>query len=122
MLKIKQLRKAKNESQTELSKVVGVSLRTIQNYESGGVDIPSKSLEIIAKHYDVSIAYLFSEENDVVNFKSNKLIHKGIEVPNDLVIDYVCDNWSKLMDNRLFSATFKAEGLKYYLTLKESTK
>lgn len=62
MQKIKELRNSKNESQTQLAKVVGVSLRTIQNYESGKVDVPSKNLELIAKHYDVSISYLFSDE------------------------------------------------------------
>ncbi len=62
MDKIKQLRKSKGESQTQLAEYVGVSLRTIQHYEKGTVDIPFKNLEKIAKHYDVNVSYLFEDE------------------------------------------------------------
>lgn len=64
MLKIKELRNKKNESQTDLAKVVGVSLRTIQNYESGKVAVPYKNLEVIAQHYGVTVAYFFTEEQE----------------------------------------------------------
>ena len=64
MLKIKQLRRNNNESQTALSKVIGVSMRTIQNWESGKVDVPSKKLELIAQYYGVTVAYLFKEEEE----------------------------------------------------------
>ena len=69
MLKIKQLRLEKKESQTYLGKQIGVSLRTIQNYESGDVDVPFKKLDLIAKYYDVSVSYLFSDENSVGPYK-----------------------------------------------------
>lgn len=66
MQRIKELRLKNGESQTELAKIVGVSLRTIQNYESGNVDVPYKSLEKIAQHYDVTVAYLFDEVYDEI--------------------------------------------------------
>lgn len=69
MLKIKELRNRENESQTALADKIGVSLRTIQNYESGSVDVPLKKLELIAKHYDVSVSYLFTTENSPSVFK-----------------------------------------------------
>ena len=81
MLKIKELRNKKNESQTALANKIGVSLRTVQNYESGDVDVPLKKLQLIAKHYDVSVSYLFSEDNSGVpyervypNFRSIPLV------------------------------------------------
>ena len=64
MLKIKQLRRNNNESQTALSKVIGVSIRTIQNWEYGKVDVPSKKLELIAQYYGVTVAYLLKEEEE----------------------------------------------------------
>jgi transcriptional regulator with XRE-family HTH domain len=66
MLKIKELRRAKNQSQTELSEVIGVSLRTIQNYESGSVDVPINKLKKIAQHYDVTIPYLFGGKKEEI--------------------------------------------------------
>lgn len=59
MRNIKELRKQRKESQSTLASVVGVSLRTIQNYESGDVNIPLNNLKKIAQHYDVPVAYLF---------------------------------------------------------------
>ncbi|GLB53000.1 hypothetical protein NBRC110019_20400 [Neptunitalea chrysea] len=64
MLKVKELRNKKKESQSSLAEVVGVSLRTIQNYESGKVAVPYKNLEVIAQHYGVTVAYFFSDEKD----------------------------------------------------------
>ena len=69
MLKIKELRNKQNESQTALANKIGVSLRTVQNYESGDVDVPFKKLELIAKYYDVSVSYLFSEETSDAPYK-----------------------------------------------------
>ena len=42
-------------------KVIGVSLRTIQNWEAGLTDIPFIKLKLIAQHYSVSVSYLFGE-------------------------------------------------------------
>lgn len=44
--KIKEIRRALNMSQTEFAKTVGVSLRTVQNWEAGGV-IPNTALQRI---------------------------------------------------------------------------
>jgi transcriptional regulator with XRE-family HTH domain len=122
MLKIKYLRNNKNESQSYLAEIINVSLRTIQNYESGKVDVPTKKLELIAQHYDVSISELFNENEVIKKEVSKKLIYKGIEIPNDLIINFVSDNWSELMKDRLFLATFKGEAFEYYMKLKENNK
>jgi transcriptional regulator with XRE-family HTH domain len=58
---IKVLRKKNKETQTDLSRVIGVSLRTIQNWEAGFNDVPFLKLKLIAQHYSVSISYLFGE-------------------------------------------------------------
>ncbi|GLB47821.1 XRE family transcriptional regulator [Neptunitalea lumnitzerae] len=64
MLKIKELRKEKKESQSDLAEVLGVSLRTIQNYEAGKVAVPYKNLELIAQHYGVTVAQFFTNEQE----------------------------------------------------------
>ena len=92
MLKIKELRNKKNESQTALAEAIGVSLRTIQNYESGKVSAPHKKLEQIAQHYNVTVAYLFSNEsnNEIKgDFIENKNGNRFEELPNGKYKIYV---------------------------------
>ena len=54
-------------SQTDLAKIVGVSLRTVQLYEKKDANIPIKNLIKIAEHFDHSIAELYSYEANVQN-------------------------------------------------------
>lgn len=57
--RIKYLREQHNISQQELAKSIGVSLRTIQRYESGCVKNPSNTvLQLIARCLGVSINFL----------------------------------------------------------------
>jgi transcriptional regulator with XRE-family HTH domain len=73
MLRIKELRRSKNQSQTELSKAIGVSLRTIQHWEAETSDVPTKKLREIAQYYDVTVPYLFSgEESEKQEIKKLK--------------------------------------------------
>tara|TARA_R110000850_G_C9785108_1_gene448775 strand:- start:334 stop:768 length:435 start_codon:yes stop_codon:yes gene_type:complete len=96
MLRIRELRRGENKSQTELGQEIGVSLRTIQHWEAGTSDVPSSKLRKIAKYFDVTIPYLFGggepvkqEIKEVKGFKSlsieNKLneIHKLLKIISD---------------------------------------
>jgi transcriptional regulator with XRE-family HTH domain len=65
MLRIKELRRGRNQSQTELAQEIGVSLRTIQHWEAETSDVPSKKLRKIAQYYDVTIPYLFGGKEEV---------------------------------------------------------
>lgn len=62
MFILKQLRRKKRASQTDLAKAINVSLRTIQLYEKKGANIPIKNLTKMAQYFDVSIAELYSHE------------------------------------------------------------
>ncbi|WP_298792991.1 helix-turn-helix domain-containing protein [uncultured Allomuricauda sp.] len=62
MRAIKQLRRKKSMNQSQLAEVVGVSLRTIQNYEKKDANIPTKNLAKIAAHFDMSIPELYLQE------------------------------------------------------------
>ncbi len=62
MFIIKQLRRKKNISQTNLAQAIGVSLRTIQLYEKKEANIPIKNLTKIAAYFDLSIAELYLYE------------------------------------------------------------
>ena len=63
---IKQLRRKKNISQSQLGKEIGVSLRTIQLYERKNANIPIKNLTKIANFFDMTIAEMYLQEvNDM---------------------------------------------------------
>jgi len=80
MFILKQLRRKKNISQTNLAHAIGVSLRTIQLYEKKDANIPIKNLTKIAQYFDLSIGQLYSQEvneSDIVYNKQNILSEKG---------------------------------------------
>lgn len=66
--KIKELRMIADMSQEELGRRVGVQRAAIQKYEKGTVEnIPIKTLENIAKVFDVSPTYIVGWSEDVSN-------------------------------------------------------
>lgn len=64
MYAIKQLRRRKNLSQSNLAQEIGVSLRTIQLYEKRNANIPIKKLTKIATFFELSIAELYQHESN----------------------------------------------------------
>lgn len=79
MLIIKQLRRKKNMSQTNLANSIGVSLRTIQLYEKKNANIPIKNLTKIANHFDIGIDQLYANEvnESGTNYDKKKKLLKG---------------------------------------------
>ncbi len=102
MLIIKTLRKNNNESQTDLSLILGVSLRTVQNYESGKVTIPNDKLSKIAQHYDVSVSYLFESETEK-KLKNTPILEKnGVNLTIKEILLFIIDNESELKSDTFF--------------------
>lgn len=64
--KFKAARMQAGISQEKLSAELGISKRTIINYESGKYLPPSDKLPIIAKYFDVTIESLISEDEEFV--------------------------------------------------------
>lgn len=91
-LRIRELRKSSNQSQTELAQAIGVSLRTIQNWEAETSDVSTKKLREIAKHYDVTIPYLFGGEETVKNEKLDLI--KKISTEHDISAYVIGQNTS----------------------------
>ena len=64
---IRELRKERNMTQQKLADETGVSLRTIQHYEKGDIDIPMKRLKKIARVLKVAPSDMIKDHvtNDV---------------------------------------------------------
>lgn len=61
--RIKELRKQNGMTQTELGNVIGVQQSAIRKYEHGEItNIPSDKIEMIAKIFNVSPAYIMGWE------------------------------------------------------------
>lgn len=56
--RLKKLREKQGLTQTELARKLGKSLRTVQKYESGEIDIPLSMLYSLSEVFDVTISFL----------------------------------------------------------------
>ena len=76
-IKIKSIRNKRHISIEELSKLLGVSRRQVQNYEKGITDIKIDRLYDISKIMNVDITYFFENNsettNDILDFNFNIL-------------------------------------------------
>ncbi|MDD3767159.1 MAG: helix-turn-helix transcriptional regulator [Eubacteriales bacterium] len=76
--KLKIARNAKKLKQADLAKLVGVSSRTIQNYETA--DMYPKNRDIyykLAEVLEVDVNYLLSEGEDFITEAQNKYGYRG---------------------------------------------
>lgn len=62
-IRIKNLREDMDLTQTQIAAVLHCSQRTYSYYESGGHDIPTETLVMLADFYDVSVDYLLERTN-----------------------------------------------------------
>lgn len=62
-LRIRDLRKDNNYTQREIAALLNVSQATYSRYETGGLDIPHSSLQLLAEYYNTSVDYLLGRTN-----------------------------------------------------------
>ena len=64
--RIKSLRESKNITQTELAEMIGTTKQNVYKYENGIItNIPSDKIELMAKIFDVSPAYIMCWDNNI---------------------------------------------------------
>lgn len=68
--RIKMLRKKKGLGQTELAQMLGKSLRTVQKYETGEIEVSISVINQIAEILETSSTYLFGYESGTTQIKS----------------------------------------------------
>ena len=65
--RIRAARKQKGINQTELANLLGKSLRTIQKYESGEIEVSIAMINELAKALDTTSTFLIGYEHDEKN-------------------------------------------------------
>lgn len=106
MIIIKELRKQRKVSQQNLADEIGVSLRTIQHYEKGDIDIPMKKLQKIARFFEVAIADMFKDYKANEAPPKYKLITEAEEkleaITTEELMRYIISREKELMGNETF--------------------
>lgn len=84
--KIKSLRKEKKMTQQELADALNVSLRTISNYETGGLRPRYEEIyDKLSELFDVPKAYLLTDEDAFVLHVRERYGNKGAKDAEELV-------------------------------------
>lgn len=99
MNRLKQLRKEKGLTQQELSEVIAVSYRTIQNWENEESQIKSDKAQKLAKYFSVSVGYLLGyepESEQVSNYQKIKICFSDGEELNFLVRNFTEKELTKI--------------------------
>jgi len=119
-LRIRELRKRKGYSQTELANLLGKSLRTIQKYESGEIEIPISVINELARKLNTTSTYLLGNKSneirierlsDVMGFLFHLEKVMGVEFSIDIKKPPHDDKWqgSLVFSGKNKNADFNAD-------------
>lgn len=104
-LRIRTARKEKGINQTELANLLGKSLRTIQKYESGEIEVSIAMLNEIAKVLDCESTYLIGYDAERKPLEIKKIVgHSGAmtlteKVYTHLDMQVLVDAINKTLEN-----------------------
>ena len=70
--RIRNLREDKDLNQEQLAKLLNVSQTTYSRYETGNIDIASRSLINLAQYYSTSVDYLLNLTDVKIPYGKNK--------------------------------------------------
>lgn len=99
MNRLKQLRKEKGLTQQELSEVIAVSYRTIQNWENRESQIKTNKASQLADYFGVSVGYLLGyepESEQVSNHTKIKICFSNGEELSFLVRNFTEKELTKI--------------------------
>jgi transcriptional regulator len=99
MNRLKQLRKGNGLTQQELSEVIAVSYRTIQNWENGESQIKTNKVSQLAGYFGVSVGYLLGyepESEQVSNYQKIKICFSNGEELSFLVRNFTEKELTKI--------------------------
>ena len=84
---LKDLRKSEGLSQKELADKTGISVHTINSYESGRRDPNNKNLQILEQYFQVSRGFLLGEIKPVDFFDDQSVIQANLDLIADQIIE-----------------------------------
>ena len=114
MNRLKILRKEKSLSQQALAKEIGVSYRTLQNWENGVNTIKPDKAQVLADYFGVSIAYLLGYDVVLKSIENKTDGDDLLSVGDDLlgVLNQMKWQQHELIDLSFIDSKDEAEELK----------
>ena len=108
--RIKEARKKRNLSQRELAEMLGKSLRTIQKYESGEIEVNNLTIQMLALALDVTPFYLSGYSADSVRLENlGDICAFFFELENKAEISYdVHVDFDREKDNVTATVSFQS--------------
>ena len=91
--RIKALRKDRNKTQVDISKILGIIRTTYGEYERGRIIPPMDKINTLADYYTVTVDYLIGNTNDPTGSQENKL---DISDSVKQILEYLQNEHSKL--------------------------
>jgi len=86
--KIKELRSSKGVTQANMAGTLGVSIRTITNYENGkSYPKDRKKIDQLAQYFDVSSNYILTEDEEFIMDAINQYVTRGTKQAHNLLDD-----------------------------------
>lgn len=82
---LKRLRESKNERQSEIAKIVGVTQQAYQRYENGTSEPNADGLIVLANHFNVTVDYLLGRES-----KKNPIAMLNLAIGEKEALDLYC--------------------------------
>lgn len=78
--RLRDLREDKDLMQTDIAKLINLSVRQYGLYERGKTDIPLEKALILSDYYNVSLDYIAGRTNDKIGFNKSDLPNPEIEI------------------------------------------
>lgn len=101
-MNIKAYRRKLGITQTELASDLGVSLKTIHNYENSTVRIPREKVKKLAEIFNVTIEDLYKSDDE-------KTAVNLLDIDRNEIASFIHNNWDYMMESELFDTTFRAK-------------
>lgn len=101
--RLKQLRREKGLTQSELAANLDVSRACIANWENGERLPEVSAITTIAKFFKVSIDYICGKSDERYNIKMVNNIDFDLRKLNGLGIDMLCEYYNYLISNEKYS-------------------
>ncbi|MDO4778855.1 MAG: helix-turn-helix transcriptional regulator [Tissierellia bacterium] len=121
--KLKNLRDKHNLTQQDLAKKLNVSLRTITNYETGGMRPKSRDIYYkMSEIFDINVNYLLTEEEDFIFKAKDKFGNKGKSDAEEILRSVIGLFAGGKLDEEDKKAVFEAIQEAYFISKLENKK
>lgn len=110
--RLKELRKSRGLTQSELADITGLSFHAINSYESGRRTPNSKAMAVLERYFNVSGEYLRGEVDRANFFENSDMVLDGLDQVVAQFLGFRTKYLISNQDEQLFAASVLAQVIK----------